>query len=250
MIRPFTLIALLAAGGAGLNLYSVKREAQLEDQKTVKLLHEAKDVRAHAGLLHAEYDLLSDPDRLHELANQVLKLQPTDPKQYVALADLTKRLPPIAPLPTPPEPPKVEAPKVEAPKPELVADKAVEKAAEKLVEKSVEKPAEKPEPKPMQVANIAKPASVATTMPTQPALQIAAAAPMAPHSVPAAKPATPSPTPSVQAAAPAQLRPPAPRPMPAVAEPPSPAPMPYAGSALGMARMRAKFVPSDTGADR
>ncbi len=259
MIRPFTLLALIAAGGAGLNLYNVKREAQLEEQSTVKILREAKDVRTHAGLLHAEYDLLSDPDRLHELANQVLKLQPTDPKQYVALADLTKRLPATAPLPAPPEPPKVEAPKPEAPLPDLVAEKAepklpersAERSPERSFDKSGEKLADKPEPKPLaekpvQLAIAPKPASVAAA-PAAP--QAAQPAPAASHPVVAAKPA-----PTIVADArpvPAQApRPQAPRPMPAVVEAPAPVAMPYAGSALGMARMRAKFVPADSGAER
>ena len=105
MIRRFTLMCLIIAAVSGLHLYSVKRDAQLQDREIVRLTHEAKDVRAHAALLHAEYDLLSDPDRLKDLAGQVLKLQPTDPKQYVAYADLDKRLPAVAPLAPPPPPP-------------------------------------------------------------------------------------------------------------------------------------------------
>ncbi len=285
MIRPITILMLAAAAGTGLNLYSVKRDAQLEEQSTVRITHEAKEVRAHAALLHAEYDLLSDPDRLRDLAGQVLTLQPTDPKQYVSLADLTKRLPAVAPLPAPPEAPKVEAPAVEvmAQAAAPMVEKPVEKPAEKIAEKAVEKPVEF---KPAATLADAKPAAPAAPAP----IKVAAAQPM-PHPV-AAKPAlAPAPslmaeskpqpsTPPVRAVVPQHPTPvvaqaraayqPPPYQTPAYQTPayqapayqapayhaPAYQPPPFIGSALGMARQRpqpatqARFISSDSGADR
>jgi hypothetical protein len=92
MIRPFTCLCLLMSAGSGLYLYTVKHDAQMLDRDISRLSRQAQDHRARAALMRAEYDRLGDPDRLRELASQVLNLQPTDPQQFSSLADLDKRL--------------------------------------------------------------------------------------------------------------------------------------------------------------
>ena len=106
MIRPFTFICVVIAAGSGLSLYAVKHDAQMLDRQTQLLDRTARDSRSRAALLRAEYDRLGDPDRLSELAAQVLTLQPTDPKQFVSMAELERRLPAVAPPPdlTPADP--------------------------------------------------------------------------------------------------------------------------------------------------
>ena len=267
MIRRFTFICLVIAAGSGLHLYSVKRDAQLQGREVVRLNHEAKEVRNHATLLHAEYDLLSDPDRLKDLANQVLKLLPTDPKQYVAYADLDKRLPAVAPLPAPPATPTPPEAKVEpAPAPEP-APAAGEAPKPELVAKAPERPTVEPgSDKASQLAHLmasldpsapaAKPAPTPAPAPVaQPAVVAAAAAPKpAPKPIVVAESRPPQPRP---VAAPVVQHPvqtatiaPLPRPMPVVATTPPPAA--YGGSSLGMARMHAapaRYVPPNNGDD-
>ena len=272
MIRRFTLICLAGAAGSGLHLYSVKRDAQMQDREIARITHEAKDVRTHAALLHAEYDLLSDPDRLKDLAGQVLKLQPTDPKHYASLTDLDKRLPPVGKLPTlpeapeptaetapPPAPPVPDAEKPDAAKPDLVASAPPPVVAEKRADASSDKAA--------QLARLMAslgptPTPPAASAPIQPAPAVQAATPPspAPHPVQVVKPVVasaeprpPLPHPSSNPQPTPIQRPmlvataPAPRPIPAAEQTPVPTtPPPFVGSALGMARMHAapaRYVP-------
>lgn len=95
MIRPFNCLCLLAAAMSGLYLYTAKHEAQMLDRDISRLSHLAQESRARAAMMRAEYDRLSDPDRLRELSSQVLTLQPTDPKQFTSLADFENRLPAV-----------------------------------------------------------------------------------------------------------------------------------------------------------
>jgi len=266
MIRPFTCLCLLMAAGSGLYLYSAKHDAQVLDKQIDKLRSQARSARADASLLHAAYDRLGDPDRLRELAAQVLTLQKTDPKQFVALSDLDKRLPPVG-LPVAPEPPVVETPMPEAP----VVAAVVPPPAKPVVIAEKPKPVA---PTPVPAAQIAQAVPAHAPAPPRPLMSVAQAAPVsasaaavpAPASVPppaqvrvaALKPTPLAPTPISPVAQPsrpqapiqvaavrpqspvqmAAVRPPAPAPAPApvasqVSLPPRPA---FVGSALGMAR--------------
>ena len=243
MIRPFTCLCLLIAAGSGLYLYGAKHDAQLLDRQIDHLRSQARSSRSDAGLLHAEYDRLGDPDRLRELATQVLTLQKTDPKQFVALADLEKRLPPVGlPPPPPAAPTVVELPVMAAVAPVVAAPVVASVAA--------------PVAKPVQVAALENPAPVAAARPLPPAprtlMTVAQAAPSpAPVAAPVAPvhAALPKPT-SLAPQTVAQQQAPTPRPnvqmvaqvrqapaQPQMQQAPAPQPRPaYVGSSLGMAR--------------
>lgn len=262
MIRPFTCLCLLVAAGSGLYLYSAKHDAQMLDREITKLGRQAQESRARASMMRAEYDRLGDPDRLRELATMVLSLQPTDPAQFTAMADLERRLASVNAIvqanPAPFEPPQVIASAVEPARPTATpaavvapAPSASEKAA--LAEKTV---AERPQPQ-VQVA-AAKP--IMAPKPFSPAPQTASAPAPTPFSVQAPSvlaSAQPTPrAPLVRAAAAAETRP-APRPTPqsdpaprparasvpqdaAVNTPANaPAAAPVFASSLGMARTQA-----------
>lgn len=263
MIRRFTLICLAIAAFSGLHLYGIKRDAQVQDKEITLIVHNAKQAHNHAALLHAEYDLLSDPDRLKDLAGQVLKLQSTDPKQYVSLADFDKRVPATAPLPAPQEAPQQAPPPessiepapapapppapAEQTKPDLVAratpvpvplpaDKPREKVAEKSSEPTNDRAAQLSRMMEMLDQPTARhaPASAAT-QPQPAAVQTAAAPPKPAPKPPVVAESRPIPARPIQTAS----LPPAPaRPIPAMAAAPQ-APTPYVGSALGMARIHA-----------
>ncbi|MDE2334770.1 MAG: hypothetical protein KGK10_09565 [Rhodospirillales bacterium] len=115
MIRPITLLACLAAAGSGLYLYQTKLSAQLLDQRITRTVHEIRTVRQRTALLTAEYALLNDPQRLQQLSDQFLQLPPTAPSQYVTMADLAARLPPVGPPPTAPAAPQDAPPAVSVP---------------------------------------------------------------------------------------------------------------------------------------
>ena len=130
MMRPFSLLCMLLAIGSGLYLYRVKYRAQMLDREIYVTLKAADEVRAHAALLYADYQLLNDPIRLQELVDQYLPLKSTQPSQFTTLADLERRLPPIGIAPPEPAPepeipaavmrpdPRAAEPKAAEPKPE------------------------------------------------------------------------------------------------------------------------------------
>ncbi|MBV8914667.1 MAG: hypothetical protein JOZ05_16705 [Acetobacteraceae bacterium] len=176
MIRPFTLVCMLMAGGAGLYLYQSKHRAQMLDREIAKTIEQTRQTRERIGMLKAEWALLNEPDRLSELAKAHLGLRPLDPKQFVALADLAGRLPaPVAP--NAPKPPTDVEPE-EAPAP------AVAQAAPEPTVTPAPAPAAKPvPPRPASVAvAAAAPASATDSKPApenKPAKPVADAKPPA-----------------------------------------------------------------------
>ncbi len=97
MIRPITLICMLMAGGSGLYLYQTKHKSQMLDREIGKTVKQTEAARERIGMLRAEWALLNEPDRLSDLAKAHTTLQPLQPTQFVALADLPSKLPaPVA----------------------------------------------------------------------------------------------------------------------------------------------------------
>jgi hypothetical protein len=101
MIRPFTFVCFLLAGGSGLYLYSAKHSVQVVDREIEKTVHATAELREQIRVLHAEWTLQNDPQRLQALADQLLNLKTVTPSQFTSMADLDKRLPPV-PSPEPP----------------------------------------------------------------------------------------------------------------------------------------------------
>ncbi len=93
MIRPLTLLTLLAAGGAGLHLYQVKHQVSLLDKELREVRARTEAARTRTGVLRAEWQLLNDPERLRRNAAQFLQLETMSPAQFIRSADLDKRLP-------------------------------------------------------------------------------------------------------------------------------------------------------------
>jgi hypothetical protein len=114
MIRPITFLCASAFVFSGFHLYQTKQRSQDVDHQIVRTMKAVDAAHNHAVLLRAEYALLNDPTRLQDLAQQYLVLRPTAPTQFVALADLGRRLPPVGPSPNA-APPVVETPPVGAP---------------------------------------------------------------------------------------------------------------------------------------
>lgn len=169
MIRPFTLICMVSAFGAGLYLYQSKHHAQVLDREIMRTIKQTEATRERTGMLRAEWALLNEPDRLAELAKAHTSLQTLKPTQFVALAELSTRLPaPVAPheekLPLeaqPEEPvaiPVAQAAPTPVPVPTPAAVPAV-KPREAPVAVAEAKPKVEPkvEPKPVAVVAETKP---------------------------------------------------------------------------------------------
>jgi hypothetical protein len=127
MIRPFTLICFLLACGSGLYLYQAKHRVQVLDRAIEKTVHATEELRGRIRVLHAEWTLQNDPQRLQSLADQFLALKTVVPGQFTSLAELDSRLPTVPPpeAPTPPaaapSPPVADTPPPEEPRPVPVA---------------------------------------------------------------------------------------------------------------------------------
>jgi hypothetical protein len=151
MIRPLTLICASAFAFSGFHLYQTKHRAQETDRAIVQTMKEVTRTHNHAVLLRAEYALLNDPTRLQDLAQQYLALRPTAPTQFVAMADLASRLPPVGPSPN--EAPSAAPAELPAPADMPIAS-AVPPAA------APQAPAAAPAPAPVVVAEAPPPAAV------------------------------------------------------------------------------------------
>ena len=102
MIRPITCICALLALGSGLYLYQSKYTVQLLDRQIEKIVRETDTLRDQTRLLHAEWMLLNDPERLRQFTDRYLSLKTVTPTQFTTLNDLAARLPaPRAPEPEP-----------------------------------------------------------------------------------------------------------------------------------------------------
>jgi hypothetical protein len=93
MIRPTTMLCMIAAFGSGLYLYSEKHRTEMLDRKIASVFKATQAAHERTGLLRAEWAGLNDPERLQDLAGKYLALQPMAPAQLVPLSELAKRLP-------------------------------------------------------------------------------------------------------------------------------------------------------------
>ena len=70
MIRPFTCLCFLLACGSGLYLYQSKHRVQLLDRQIEDTVHGTEKLREQIRVMHAEWTLLNDPQRLQTLAER------------------------------------------------------------------------------------------------------------------------------------------------------------------------------------
>lgn len=214
MIRPFTCVCFLLACGSGLYLYQAKHRVQLIDHEIEKTVRATEELRAQTRVLHAEWTLQSDPQRLQALADQFLNLKTVTPGQFTSMADLDSRLPAVrAPEPPPAEPPSV--PVADAPPPEEPAPAAVLALPIPPPRPAVVAAVAAPPPRPPEHKPAPRPVIAETPPPVRPQPAVARPAVVAER-----------PRPILAATAPA----------PAASPVPAPTLVSTSGSALGMAR--------------
>lgn len=248
MIRPFTCLCFLLACGSGLYLYQSKHRVQLLDRQIEDTVRGTEKLREQIRVMHAEWTLLNDPQRLQTLADQFLTLKTVAPGQFTNMAELDNRLPAVQ-VPTAAPPPEPE------PVPVAQGTDAV--------------PVEQPKPAAL-AALTAKQPETHPAAPSQPQAQTQASKPVEAAAAPPPRPPERKPPPRPQSVV-AEATPP--RPSPVVAEAPRPAPVAsrpivaaeasrpvvvparvtsppppytgaaYTGSALGMARSTSVAAP-------
>jgi hypothetical protein len=94
MIRPLTLLSMVAAAGAGLYLYQVKHSVAQLDRELRTINRQTEQARERTQVLRAEWALLNEPDRLRQVAQRHLPLEAMTPAQFVRPAEMERRLPP------------------------------------------------------------------------------------------------------------------------------------------------------------
>ncbi len=229
MIRPITCVGFVLACASGLYLYQAKHRVNVIDQEIARTVHATDTTREQIRLLHAEWTLLNQPDRLQKLADQFLSLKPTTPGQFTSLADLDSRLPPVQPDAPPPAPPASAANEaIAAATPALSAEPAPAPAAAKHDIATEKKPEPHPAPKPAEHPRVmvAEPRPLRPTQEDYAMQRPPAPMPMRPAYIPAA---APRPYWAQQRAVPVAASP------PAYAAP--------GGSVLGIARQQAEPAP-------
>ena len=102
MIRPVTLVCLLVAAGAGLHLYQVKHSVSMLDRELRDVNRQTEVARERTQILRAEWALLNEPDRLRQVAQRHLALEPMAPTQFIREAEMERRLPAAKPFSGPP----------------------------------------------------------------------------------------------------------------------------------------------------
>lgn len=189
MIRPLTLASLIVAAGAGLYLYQVKHSVSMLDRELREAHRQTELVRERTQILRAEWALLNEPDRLRQVAQRHLALEPMAPTQFIREAEMERRLPSARPFAGPPSlfgPPEMPSTAPEV----LMVPTPVAAAAV---------------PAPVVPANpTPQPRQAQTEPPTRPSL----APPPAPAARPSPPPAPPRVTPALHVA-PAAPPPPA-----------------------------------------
>lgn len=160
MIRPITFICCVAACGSGLYLYQEKHRVQVLDRQIEQTVRATNQLREQTRMLHAEWTLLNDPERLRQLADQFLTLKTVAPSQFTSMVELDARLPPVQ-IPAPPADPQADTTdmpvaQAEPPPPVKAAEPPPAKAAEPSARAApravaAAAPPRPPEPRPVHI---------------------------------------------------------------------------------------------------
>jgi len=88
LVHLFAIAALIGSAGY---VYRIKYQTILEAEQIVKLKHQINKTKDEIGVLHAEYEHLARPDRVQELADKLLQMQPLALNQIARVADIPEK---------------------------------------------------------------------------------------------------------------------------------------------------------------
>ncbi len=95
MWRLLHVSAIGALVASAVYVYSVKYQTIYASEQIVKTRHLIAKERDEINRLHAEYAFLTRPDRLQDLADKLLDMQPLSLRQIATAADLPEPAPKI-----------------------------------------------------------------------------------------------------------------------------------------------------------
>ncbi len=94
MIRWLQVVSVVAAAGAAVFVFQIKYRAEAVAERAAQLQRDLDQENETQSLLEAEWSLLIQPARVQALVERhqdVLKLQPLDPKQITRIENLPMR---------------------------------------------------------------------------------------------------------------------------------------------------------------
>jgi len=91
MIRPGTVIWLFLVAATGYAMFQVKYEVMQQEETLARTNKEIAETREQLRVLDAEWDYLSQPNRLQRLASRYLSLSPISAAQITSLDALPQR---------------------------------------------------------------------------------------------------------------------------------------------------------------
>lgn len=92
MIRRSTVIWSALAIGVGVGLFFVKHEVQALEERLVAVNRDIAEHRETIHVLEAEWSHLTRPERLEDLGQRLLRLEPVAHDQTIDLSELDERL--------------------------------------------------------------------------------------------------------------------------------------------------------------
>jgi cell division protein FtsL len=93
MVKIFNAFLVLCLLVSGFFLYSLEHSTRGLERQIAKMKSGISNEREQIKLLNAEWSSLTRPDRLQQLAQEKLKLQPLSANQIVTVADLLSKVP-------------------------------------------------------------------------------------------------------------------------------------------------------------
>src|SRR5579863_5477201 len=91
MWRLLHLIAIGALIGSAIYVYNIKYQTILESEQIVKIRHQIAKTNDEINVLRAEYGHLARPDRIQELSDRLLHMQPLALNQIVRPQDIPEK---------------------------------------------------------------------------------------------------------------------------------------------------------------
>ena len=91
MWRLLHLVAIVALIGSAAYVYRLKYQTIFESEGIVKLKHQINRTTDEIGVLRAEYEHLSRPDRIQVLADKLMQMQPLALNQIARPEDIPEK---------------------------------------------------------------------------------------------------------------------------------------------------------------
>jgi cell division protein FtsL len=91
MLRFLNIVAILALIGSAVYAYTIKYQTILRAEQITKLKHKVKAEQDAIAVLRAEWSFITRPERVQELSDKYLDLEPLDVRRIVTAQSLPEK---------------------------------------------------------------------------------------------------------------------------------------------------------------